>query len=105
MIGVSTSGRFAYSVGRLAYPIVRGAFKNRGKSLSFGERGREPRPNIVRGEFKYLCDYFCRLKKKFFNNDPGFKDLSMGMSGDYQLAISQGSNMVRVGSSIFGTRN
>jgi hypothetical protein len=51
VVGVAASGRFAYSVGWLAYPIIRGAFKDRGEPFSFGERGREPGPNIVRGEF------------------------------------------------------
>jgi len=37
--------------------------------------------------------------------DAGFTILSMGMSGDYELAIANGSNMIRVGSAIFGARN
>lgn len=49
------------------------------------------------------------LLKKFFNQEknhhPELKTLSMGMSGDYQLAIENGSTMVRVGSAIFGARN
>jgi uncharacterized pyridoxal phosphate-containing UPF0001 family protein len=44
------------------------------------------------------------LKSPFFQHDDSFKEISMGMSGDYQLAIEQGSTMVRVGSSIFGGR-
>jgi uncharacterized pyridoxal phosphate-containing UPF0001 family protein len=41
----------------------------------------------------------------FFLQNLVFNELSMGMSGDYQLAIEQGSTIVRVGSSIFGERN
>lgn len=52
-------------------------------------------------EFGYLKSVF----EKFKNQDPEIKILSMGMSGDYPLAIKHGSNMVRVGSAIFGTRN
>jgi len=42
---------------------------------------------------------------QFYNNYPQFRVLSMGMSGDYQLALKEGSNMIRVGSTIFGARN
>ena len=46
----------------------------------------------------------CFLKKiKSINKDVEF--LSMGMSNDYELALSQGSNMIRIGTSIFGARN
>jgi pyridoxal phosphate enzyme (YggS family) len=58
----------------------------------------------VRSEFKTLKTYFNNLKKYDFNNFD-LTILSMGMSGDYQLAIEEGSTMVRVGSSIFGERN
>ena len=43
-------------------------------------------------------------ENKFFSKEDCFKEISMGMSGDYLLAIEEGSTMVRVGSSIFGTR-
>ena len=58
----------------------------------------------VKKEFTYLKDTFDGLKKLETDN---FKPetISMGMSGDYQLAIDCGSTMVRVGSSIFGERN
>ena len=52
--------------------------------------------NIVKSEFNYL--------QSIFNQNPQFEILSMGMSGDFELAISCGSNMVRIGSSIFGAR-
>ena len=51
-------------------------------------------------EFKHLKTIFDKLKTQ--NSE--LKTLSMGMSGDYQLAISCGSTMVRIGSSIFGSR-
>jgi len=57
----------------------------------------------VRREFKNLVHIFQTLKKDYFNNQQ-FTELSMGMSGDYQLAIEEGSTMVRVGSLIFGAR-
>ena len=55
----------------------------------------------VRREFQYLRSVFHRLKEKL----PNFDTLSMGMSGDYPIAIEEGSTMVRIGSSIFGARN
>lgn len=56
----------------------------------------------VSSEFKQLRSIFTHLKTQFFLNDEHFATLSMGMSGDYELAIGEGSNMVRVGSAIFG---
>lgn len=58
----------------------------------------------VRKEFRNLKRIFDTLKAQHFANDPDFKEISMGMSGDYRIAIEEGSTMVRVGSSIFGTR-
>lgn len=58
----------------------------------------------LRDEFRSLENYFHVLKSHFFKYNGAFKHLSMGMSGDYQIAIEEGSNMVRVGSSIFGSR-
>lgn len=58
----------------------------------------------VRNEFQSLKKIFTNLKNKFFSKEDCFKEISMGMSGDYLLAIEEGSTMVRVGSSIFGAR-
>ena len=55
-------------------------------------------------EFANLKQIFDTLKDDYFSANKEFKELSMGMSGDYQLAIAHGSTMVRVGSSIFGQR-
>ncbi len=55
-------------------------------------------------EFAHLKQIFDTLKADYFADADDFKELSMGMSGDYQLAIAHGSTMVRVGSSIFGQR-
>ena len=60
--------------------------------------------NQIEKEFKHLKTIFDKYKK--LNTEHcQLNTLSMGMSGDYQLAISFGSTMVRIGSSIFGTRN
>ena len=55
-------------------------------------------------EFNELAGIFKKLKETFFNNKDSFKEISMGMSGDYPLAIEAGSTMIRVGSTIFGSR-
>ena len=52
-------------------------------------------------EFKKLSLYFDRLKK----NKNEMDIISMGMSGDYKIAIDCGSTMIRIGSHIFGSRN
>jgi pyridoxal phosphate enzyme (YggS family) len=59
----------------------------------------------VRQEFKKLKHTFNNLKQKFFNDNTEFKHISMGMSGDYKIAIEEGSTMVRVGSLLFGARH
>lgn len=58
----------------------------------------------TRQEFKHLADIFKTLKEKYFLNDPDFKEISMGMTDDYQIAIEEGSTMIRIGSAIFGSR-
>ena len=59
----------------------------------------------IRKEFARLKAVFLSLKEQFFQTADTFSEISMGMSGDYQIAIEEGSTMVRVGSSIFGERN
>ena len=61
--------------------------------------------NQISKEFALLNSLFHHLKTELFKNETGFKELSMGMSGDYKIALSQGSTMVRIGSLIFGARN
>ncbi|PQJ18635.1 YggS family pyridoxal phosphate-dependent enzyme [Nonlabens tegetincola] len=58
----------------------------------------------IRKEFKSLSSLFSKLKEDYFTHDE-FKELSMGMTGDYKIAIEEGSTMVRIGSAIFGSRN
>ena len=61
--------------------------------------------NQIREEFRHLKRIFDRLKATEFASMASFDQLSCGMSGDYQLAIEEGSNLVRIGSLIFGPRN
>jgi len=59
----------------------------------------------IRSEFKMLKNLFDEVKNSFFADEDSFSKLSMGMSDDFQIAIEEGSTMVRVGSLIFGSRN
>ena len=59
----------------------------------------------VKREFAGLNSLFEQVKQQYFADQPEFKELSMGMSGDYELAIEVGSTMVRIGSLLFGERN
>lgn len=59
----------------------------------------------IREEFTMLKSIFEELKSDYFSATNSFNIISMGMSGDYSIAIEEGSTMIRVGSSIFGTRN
>lgn len=58
----------------------------------------------VRREFDKLRTIFLKLQQGYFKDSPQFKELSMGMSGDYKIALKESSTMVRIGSAIFGSR-
>lgn len=60
--------------------------------------------DLIRSEFHTLKNIFDTLKEKYFSDDLSFTEISMGMSGDFKIAIEEGSTMVRVGSAIFGNR-
>jgi PLP dependent protein len=58
----------------------------------------------VRSEFRRLHNFFIHLRDTSFFNQPYFSVCSIGMSSDYELAIAEGGNMVRIGSMLFGSR-
>ena len=58
----------------------------------------------VRGEFRTLKKIFDELKAGVFAENRDFSEISMGMSGDYKMAVEEGSTMIRVGTVIFGPR-
>lgn len=60
--------------------------------------------NTVRKEFQQLKTIFDQIKSSYFSSDENFKEISMGMSGDYHIAMQEGSTLIRVGSKIFGAR-
>lgn len=59
----------------------------------------------IEKEFEKLHDIFIEMKVVYFTQAYYFKELSMGMSGDYELAIEHGATLVRIGTLIFGRRN
>jgi len=58
----------------------------------------------IRKEFKQLYGIFETLKARFFPDKPTFKEISMGMSGDWEIALQEGGTMLRIGSLLFGNR-
>ena len=61
--------------------------------------------DMIRQEFRTLREIKERLALSYFKGHPEFKEISMGMSGDYPIAIEEGATLVRIGSAIFGARN
>jgi len=59
---------------------------------------------IIRHEFKQLMELFTFIKNGYLIHKKDFKERSMGMSGDYKIAMQEGSTMVRIGSLLFGDR-
>lgn len=60
--------------------------------------------NKIKNEFDKLKSLFDELKQNYFYNDPCFKEISMGMTNDYHIAIAAGSTLLRIGTLIFGSR-
>lgn len=60
---------------------------------------------LIRKEFRQLKSYFDQLRKAYFPVSFDFKEISMGMSNDYLIAVDEGSTIVRIGSAIFGERH
>ncbi len=59
---------------------------------------------VVRSEFRKIAYLYKQIKNEY-SEQTDFKELSIGMSNDYKIAVEEGSTMIRVGSAIFGTRN
>ncbi len=59
----------------------------------------------IRKEFAGLASFFRKIKRQYFPQDSDFRELSMGMSDDYLIAVQEGSTLVRIGSKLFGERN
>ncbi len=63
-----------------------------------------PDQQKIENEFKHLHQLFARIKKDYFADKPYFKELSIGMSSDYKIALNCGATLIRLGSLIFGER-
>ncbi|MEI6682415.1 MAG: YggS family pyridoxal phosphate-dependent enzyme [Bacteroidota bacterium] len=59
---------------------------------------------LVRREFATLRGWFKLIKEQYFFQAPEFRELSMGMSDDYRIAVEEGSTMIRIGTTLFGNR-
>jgi pyridoxal phosphate enzyme (YggS family) len=59
---------------------------------------------LIRSEFRFLASCFRQIKEDHFRNDGSFRELSMGMSGDYTIALEEGATLLRIGTLIFGQR-
>ncbi len=64
-----------------------------------------PDRDRVRREFRTLHSYFNQLSETHFKDHPEFKEISMGMSHDYDIAMEEGATLIRIGSTIFGARD
>lgn len=58
----------------------------------------------IRNEFRELKSLFDKIRNEYFRQESTFNELSIGMSGDYLLAVEEGSTIVRIGTKIFGSR-
>lgn len=100
--------KFGFSPEELVETLTNGGWKELKNIRICGLMGMATftdNKNQIRSEFKTLKILFNQVKNTFFVDENSFSEISMGMSDDFQIAIEQGSTMVRVGSSIFGSRN
>lgn len=100
--------KFGFSTGELIELAKGGEFKNLNCVRLSGLMGMASFTDDltqVKREFSELAECFRYLKTHFFADNSFFREISMGMSGDYQTAIESGSTIVRIGNLIFGERN
>ncbi len=104
----SEETKFGFSADECTAMLEQGDWKNL-KNITIGgvmgmATNTDDESQVCR-EFGRLKDIFDTYKQKYFAGVDTFNTISAGMSGDYELAIRAGSNMVRIGSAIFGERN
>ena len=100
--------KFGFSANELTGMLEAGAWKQLQNVQLCGLMGMATYTDNreqIRTEFRLLKTLFDKVKAAYFTSEPLFCELSMGMSDDYQIAIEEGSTLVRVGSSIFGHRD
>lgn len=99
--------KFGFSPEELEQLLIDGEWKQYGHVRIVGLMAMATNTDNVAQiayEFEIVHSLFGAVKKRFFLDAPWFKELSMGMSGDYLIAQQHGSTLVRVGSKIFGER-
>lgn len=99
--------KFGFSINELDQMLGSPDFKSMDYVRICGVMGMATLTNDkdqIRNEFRYLRECFYILKRKYFSGNPDFKEISMGMSGDFDTAIKEGSTLIRIGSLIFGDR-
>ena len=104
----SEETKFGFSADECTAMLEQGDWKNL-KNITIGgvmgmATNTDDEAQVCR-EFSRLKEIFDKYKQKYFAGVDTFNTISAGMSGDYELAIRAGSNMVRIGSAIFGERN
>jgi hypothetical protein len=100
--------KFGFSLNELHEAIASPEFKSLGNVRLCGLMGMATLTtdnDQIQREFRFLADCFTTLKERYFSESPHFREISMGMSGDYQIALKEGSTMLRIGNLIFGERN
>lgn len=99
--------KFGFSMNELVEMVEKQEFKNLRNVRICGIMGMATYTSDkeqVRKEFVFLADCFRTLGNSYFMEIPHFKEISMGMSGDYETALKEGSTIIRIGSNIFGER-
>lgn len=99
--------KFGLSMDECLHLLEQGEWKNLKNIAIVGLMGMATNTeseSLIEKEFRSLNAFFKEIKQRYFKEDKLFKEISMGMSHDYHLAIKEGSTLVRVGSRIFGER-
>lgn len=99
--------KYGFSIDECKELLNKGEWKNYNYAYIGGVMGMATYTDDkeqVRDEFRKLKRLFDELKQEYFASDDRFSEISMGMSGDYQIAIEEGSTMIRIGTTIFGER-
>ena len=103
----SEETKFGFDITEINEMIQSGDFKQLNSIRICGVMGMATftdDTSIIQKEFGYLKGCFNKIKEDYFKKIQYFKEISMGMSGDFKIAINEGSTMIRIGSLIFGER-
>jgi hypothetical protein len=99
--------KFGFSVEECRAMLVEGAWRSLTHVRLDGVMGMASNVDDeaqIRREFHTLRSFFDEVKQQYFAGEEHFKEVSMGMSHDYPIALEEGATLVRIGSKIFGER-